>query len=324
MRKSVVLAFALLGGCGDTAHVSPARETIARIDPANGDGAPESSFGFMEAMETGPDLFGASAPAARLLTVDIRDEEETSDDTSTSVSQQQIAYAYGYGFRIASGRIAELQKAHVELCEAMGDECRILRISQASGDSWDGYGEVRLEVAAREAPIFGNGLVGPAERLGGELISSVRDGENLTEQIIDSEARLQSRLILRDKLTTILQDNRGSVDELVAAERAVANVNEEIDATRSKLERLRNQVVFSDVTIEYEPQFGESQLGFGRPVMTAVRSIGTTLGTTIAILIYAITALIPITLLILALRWLLHRFGLRFRFWRKRPQEATP
>jgi len=101
------------------------------------------------------------------------------------------------------------------------------------------------------------------------------------------------------------------------AELAVADVNEEIDATRSKLDNEHRRVLYSDVRIEYQPEFGQTQLGFARPVMTAARSIGTTLGTTIAVLIYAMTALLPITLLVLALRWLVHRFGLRLRFWRR-------
>ena len=139
---------------------------------------------------------------------------------------------------------------------------------------------------------------------------------------IDSEARLASRLALRDKLTSILQKSTGSVDELVKAEEAISEVNEEIDATRTKLESYRNRIRFSDVRIEYQPEFGESQLGFGRPMMTALRSVGTTLGTTTAVLIYIVTALIPITLFTLALRWVLHRFGLRLRFWRKKSSET--
>ena len=198
----------------------------------------------------------------------------------------------------------------------MGPKCRILRTSQARTD-WDGFGEVKLQVAAAEAPRFDKALTESADKLGGTLVSSVRDGEDLSDNIIDTEARLQSRLVLRGKLTAILQNNKGSVAELIKAERAVAEVNEEIDATRSKLERYRNRIQYSDVRIEYQPQFGQTNLGFTRPVMTALRSIGTTLGTTIAVLIYILTALIPVTLLIIVVRWALHRVGLRIRFWRK-------
>ena len=151
-------------------------------------------------------------------------------------------------------------------------------ISKATADNWDGYGELELQIAAQDAAAFGGDIADSADQLGGELVSSVRDGEDLTEEIIDNEARLESRLVLREKLMGILGGNRGSVAELVSAEKAVADVNEEIDATRSKLQKLQNRIRYSAVRIEYEPYFGQTQLGFRRPIMTAARSIRTTLG----------------------------------------------
>ncbi|MEL7189746.1 MAG: DUF4349 domain-containing protein [Pseudomonadota bacterium] len=243
-------------------------------------------------------------------------ERETNSRANPTAQQSQIAYSYGYGFRIGSDEIVNLQKAHIAMCDKMGNECRVLRTSQARADSYDAYGELRMQIAASKAGSLTEQLSAPAKEMGGALISSVRDGEDLSEQIIDSEARLNSRLALRDKLTGILQGNRGSVQELIEAEAAIAEVNEELDATRSRLEQFRNRIRYSDVRIEYEPAFGDTQVGFVRPVMTALRSIGSTLGVSIAGIIYTITALMPVALLLLALRWVLHRFGYRLRFWK--------
>lgn len=325
VKRSVSIAllcsFALVA-CNQSEPDTGAREIIAQVEPRNSHGSEvENSFGFYEAMERGPNLFGENAPRARLQTATVSSRDETASDVSPSSaetsSEQMIAYSYGYGFQIDSDKITELQSQHVALCEGMGPQCRVLRTSQASSDSWDGYGEIRLEVAASQASGFVDQLTRPAESLGGQLVSSVRDGEDLSDSIIDSEARLQSRLILREKLTAILSRNTGSVAELIAAEKAVADVNEQIDATRARLEEYRSRIRYSDVRIEYEPYFGETQLGFGRPVLTAFKSIGSTLGMTVAALIYLITTLVPIILLVVSLRWVLHRFGLRMRFWKK-------
>ncbi|QKG71137.1 DUF4349 domain-containing protein [Erythrobacter mangrovi] len=320
------LLFFLLMSCSEPATQSPAKELIKQVEPRSSGAAPQNQFGFMEAMEQGPDLFGEATPRARMLAVNVATKDAASNESGVqsmkTAANQKIAYSYGYGFQIESGKIGELQSAHIAVCEAMGTNCRILRTSHASSDSWDGYGEIQLEVAATEAGDFGESLAQPAAALGGKLISSVRDGEDLSEHIIDSEARLQSQLILRQKLSSILERNRGTVSELVAAEKAVADVNEQIDAARSKLEQYRDRIQYSDVRIEYEPYFGQSQLGLGRPIITAVRSIGTTLGTTIAALIYLVTALVPVILLVLAVRWVLHRFDLRIRFWRTTPNTA--
>jgi hypothetical protein len=329
MRTSPIVAAmlaVLLTGCSEAQQIGSARGVVERVDPGN-DSAPGNEFGFMQAQSSSPyNLFEGEADMAAEAGVQSFNIEEPPADAASSVplptaatasTPNQIAYSYGYGFRIDSDAIADLQNRHIGLCEKMAPACRIIRTSQARSDSWDGYGEVRMEVAADRAGKLADALVAPAEELGGTLVSSVRDGEDLSEQIIDTEARLKSRLVLRDKLTAILQNNRGSVEELVKAEAEVAKVNEEIDTVRSRLEAFRGRIRFSDVKIEYEPAFGETQVGFVRPVASALRSVGTTLGISIAAIIYALTALLPVALLVLALRWVLHRFGYRLRFWKR-------
>lgn len=332
MRPQLALyGLILLSGCSQDEGESGSEAAIARVEPERSSpdtvsarAAPQNKFGFREELAQGPDPFGATAPSAHDLAKRAAPTAgQAAPAANEPPAQQQIAYSYGLGFQIASDRIAELQRAHTGLCEAMGPKCRIIRISQANADGFDGYGEVNLQVASTEAGNLEASLVEPAEKLGGELVSSVRDGEDLTENIIDSEARLKSRLLLREKLTAILQSNRGSVAELIEAEKAVADVNAEIDEARNTLEEFRNRIRYSDVQIKYEPYFGQTQLGFSRPVITAFRSIGTTFGMSIAALIYLVTALVPVIALILALRWVLHRFGWRLRFWRKAREEPV-
>lgn len=265
-------------------------------------------------------VYKAYAKPAEMAAVDVAEMAPNASkpaiEKADLTAQAQIAYTYGFGFRISSDRIAELQKAHTALCEAMGPKCRVLRTSLSNNDG-DGSGEVKLQVSAAETGALEKRLVDPATKLGGELVSSEKEGEDLSKNIVDTEAKLQSRLVLREKLTDILRNNKGSVDELIKAEKAVADVNEEIDASASELQGYRTRIQFSDVSISYQPTFGETQLGFARPIMTAAGAIGTTLGMTIAGLIYVLTALVPIVLFVMALRWVLHRFGLRIRFWRK-------
>lgn len=329
-RISTLFVLALLTACSDKPADSAAEEVIAQIEPSQGDGdAPQNKFGFAEALEQGtPDLLGGDAPQARMMAVNLSVEKPAEEPAAVqpppTASEPQIAYSYGFGFQISSEKVAQLQRAHTAICEGMAPKCRVMRTSQASSDGIDAYGEVELQVAATEAGEFEKALSKPATELGGELVSSARDGEDLSDTIIDTEARLQSRLLLRDKLTEILKNNRGGVEELIAAEKAIADVNEEVDESRSKLQQYRGRIRYSAVKIQYQPYFGDSQLGFGRPILTALRSTKTTIGVSIAAIIYAVAALLPVVLLILALRWLLHRFGIRLRFWKKRPKdEAT-
>lgn len=309
MRKSLLAAAmlsALLSACSERQQLSRPAET----DSVFADDA---------------DVMSAEAPLERLTTMNIAAEVPSVEEPAApsvplptaASAPNQIAYSYGYGFRIDAESIAKLQERHVALCEKMAPACRIIRTSQSRTDSWDGFGEVEMEVAADRAATLVDALVAPAEELGGTLVSSERQGEDLSDQIIDTEARLKSRLLLRDKLTVILQNNRGSVEELVKAESEVAKVNEEIDAVRSRLENYRGRIRYSDVKIQYEPAFGKTQVGFVRPVAKALRSVGSTLGVSVAAIVYALTALLPVALLLAALRWVLHRFGYRLRFWKR-------
>lgn len=312
---SMLVATLALTGCEDGPPQNAARDMVAS------DAAPQNQFGFMEAMEPGYaiDPFGEGGPSAEQIasSANYRMQEGVAKSTDSApqvqIAQELIAYSYDYGFAIVQENIPKLQSAHLALCESMGPGCRMLRLSQAGTDGYDGYGELRLQVDAKRAKAFGTSLSKPAEELGGEQVSFVVDGEDLSETIIDTEARLKSRLVLRDKLTAILRSNRGSVDELVKAEKAVADVNEEIDANRSRLEEMRNRIRFSAISIEYNPYLGQNSTGFVRPVTVAFTSIGSTLGKTISILIYLATALIPITIFLLGLRWLWRKSSLRIR-----------
>lgn len=312
-----LVCLGLLAGCSDAGTELTAQDLIADTEASSSD-APRNKFGFAEALHQGPSLLPDAPVPARDSGVRVIPKQSGSAEATARASEteggQQIAYSYGFGFRIAGDHIAELQEAHIATCEAMGEKCRVLRTSQARTDL-DAFGEINLQVASDQAGSLENALSDPAEKLGGELMSSVRDGEDLSENIVDTQARLNSRLVLRKKLTAVLQNSKGSTAELIKAEEAVADVNEQIDATRAKLQQYRNRIRFSDVRITYEPEYGQSRIGFAQPVMEAAGSIGTTLGITIGFLIYAITALVPIALLVLAIRWVLHRFGYRIRFW---------
>ena len=312
---SMLVATLALTGCEDGPPQNSAQEMVER------DSVPQDKFGFAEAMEPGfsIDPFGEGEPSAEQIanSANYRMKEGVTEGTDAASpvqnAQEHIAYSYDYGFAITQENIPKLQSAHIALCESMGSGCRMLRLSQAGTDGYDGYGEMRLQVDAKQAKTFGTSLSKPAQELGGEQVSFVVDGEDLSETIIDTEARLKSRLVLRDKLSAILRSNRGSVDELVKAEKAVAEVNEEIDANRSKLEEMRNRIRFSAISIEYNPYLGQTSTGFARPVTVALKSIGSTLGKTISILIYIATALVPITIFLLGLRWLWRKSGLRIR-----------
>jgi len=210
----------------------------------------------------------------------------------------QIAYVYEFGFRIAAPEIPQLQNRHVEMCDALGPQgCRVIEMRSSGGEGDYAYGDLQLAVAADKARSFGAQLAQSAEAEGGEQISAAITGEDLSRQIVDTEARLRARTALRDRLMEVLQTRRGTVAELVEAERGVAQVNEEIDQARSWLNEMRGRVNFSRMNVHYESG-ARSAGGFMEPIRDAVGSIGMIFGTAIATIIVLLTIAVPVGLLI--------------------------
>ncbi|WP_459664374.1 DUF4349 domain-containing protein [Novosphingobium sp. 11B] len=261
-----------------------------------------------------------SEPASeqRATTVDIREEPpkagqsaEGKKSEAISVSAPnapRIAYIYEYGYRLPADRIAEVQRKQADMCERMGPmQCQILDMKQGSAEGNYASGSLSLAVAAPRARAFGAELGRVAGSAGGSQVSGGISGEDLSKQMVDTEARLRARTVLRDRLMEVLATRKGTVAELVEAERGVAQVNEEIDQARSWLAEMQNRVNFSRVNLTYEAGSPASG-GFLAPIRGALGSVGSVLGTIVAMLIMLGAVTIPLGLVGLAIRWAVLRW----------------
>lgn len=230
--------------------------------------------------------------------------EASSSRPDVAISVPRMAYIYDYGFRLEAEGISDLQERHADMCQAAGPYvCQIVSQSH-SGRVDDGYASGRLELAviADQARAFGTRLGAAAESAGGEQINTAITGEDLTKNMVDTEARLRSRIALRDRMMEVLRTRQGSVEELVEAERSVARINEEIDGARSWLDEMRQRVAFTRINIDYSTAAAPSSDFLG-PVSTAVSSIGSILGYLLAIVIVLGSIAIPVTAGVYGVRW---------------------
>ncbi len=307
MRYRILIGIGLgltMAACGSASEEAASYDSAERVTTA--DIAEEAAEGSA----------GAAADSA-VPEADLK-VSEGGETAPPAVSAPKIAYTYDYGYRIASEEIVPLAQKHIDLCESLPNNgCRVVNLQQSGAEGRYGFGNLELSVAAAKARAFGQQLAGASEGMGGEQINVAIAGEDLSKQIVDTEARLRARILLRDRLMEILRSRRGTVAELVEAERGVAQVNEEIDQARSWLTEMRGRVAYSKVSIEYSS--GSRASGsFGRPIVEAFQSLGSIMGSTIAALVYAGGIILPLLILLLALRWVLHRFGMRLRFWKDR------
>ena len=294
--------------------------------------APQNKFGFQEAMRPALHSMDVAAPpavaraaaeaasAAADASVDISPVRPEAP-AAIPVGLPRMAYTFDYGFQVDADKLAALQRQHADMCEAQGPRgCRILELEQSrdNGGSGLAHGRLKLAVASNGARKFGAQLASTLGAVGGKEVSASISGEDLSKDMVDTEARLRARSLLRDRLMDVLATRKGSVAELVEAERGVAQVNEEIDEARSWLAEMQARVEFSVLTIDYQPVGAtlapEQSNGFLDPIKAALGNIGGVLGMTLALLITLLTIGVPLLGLVLALRrswpWLRARLGL--------------
>ena len=170
-----------------------------------------------------------------------------------AVAIPQMAYSYKYAFRLAGDAIAGAQQTHIALCDRLGPaRCQVLALDSGKSDDMASTGTLKLRVQSSIARRFGQQLQDSIAKAGGRALSSSIAAEDVSKDIVDTEARLRQRTLLVERLTDILRTRTGKVSELVEAERSVAAAQEEIDQAKGWLGELRGRVVMSTIEIGYQ------------------------------------------------------------------------
>lgn len=233
-----------------------------------------------------------------------------------AVSLPKLTYSYALGFRLVGSKIAEAQDAHRALCEQMGPtRCQLLAMRRGEADDAQTRASLKVRVASNEAEAFTDSLVKSVAKSGGRAIQTSVTTEDVSKDIVDAVARIHQREMLVARLTDILRSRRGTVSELVEAERSVAAAQEELDQTRGWLTELRGRVAMADVVVDYQAiapqaspdaagnQLGEATLGSGTAFLIAIRSL-------LTLFIYLVPWLLLMVPLFFGVRWLTRRLKL--------------
>ena len=302
MRNSLKLLapislIAALAACSEAGEEAATEEFAT----AEGEYAPSPAEDAVAEMATPPAQAGRSSGGEDTAPV---------PPSQIPVSLPKMAYVFDYGFRLAGKAIAPLQQQHADMCEAQGPyACRIVSLTRTGEDEDEIRGELQLAVASDKARGFGALLSAAAEAADAEAFRANIQGEDLSKSIVDTEARLRSRIALRDRLMDVLETRRGKVEELVEAERQVAAVNEEIDQAQSWLTEQRGRVAYSRMTLSYESATPGGS--FLKPIEGAIGSLGSIFGMLLAFLIVVGAVVGPLVLTVLGVRHMAQRANAR-------------
>jgi len=178
--------------------------------------------------------------------------EAAAQSAPIAVTVPRIAYSYGFSFRLDRDRIAAVQERHLAACRRLGPAlCRVTAMQRGGTGENQSGANLKLQVAAGIADAFGNNLAAIAGEGGGETVDRSITAEDLSRQMIDSEARIRTREVLIQRLTTLLQTRSGNIAQAVEAERAINSAQEELEAARAALADMRGRVAMSAVELSY-------------------------------------------------------------------------
>ncbi|HEV2817780.1 MAG TPA: DUF4349 domain-containing protein [Allosphingosinicella sp.] len=181
-----------------------------------------------------------------------REPASGGSEAGIAVSMPRIAYTYGYSFRIDAGRIAAVQERHLALCRRLGPaRCRVTSMRRGAETGEAATAALALQLSAPLAEAFGRGLMAISAAGGGETADRSIAAEDLSRQMIDSDARIRTREVLIRRLTALLATRSGNIQQAVEAERAINTAQEELEAARTLLAEMRGRVAMSAVEISY-------------------------------------------------------------------------
>lgn len=229
------------------------------------------------------------------------------------VSLPKLTYAYALSYLLPGDKIAATQDAHRDMCEEMGPtRCQLLALERGIGEEQSARAMLKLRVATAEARRFQVLLDHDVTEAGGRTENAKIATDEVSKQMVDTEARIRQRELLVARLTEALRNRKGKPAELVDAERSVTQAQEELDQARSWLGELRGRVAMSEFDIRYGAIAPSATAqGLGGRLGEAAQGSGATfligLNALLSLLIYLLPWLLLLGLPVLGLRALRKR-----------------
>lgn len=330
MRRTVlILAISALAcaGCQKKANLKEYSDNVTDVALMK-PGAPAGALHRVAPAKLAPPPPAAEmADAAAAPAADASDETNASpEDTAVRVAAgpPQLAYSYTYFLTLPHAHVDELRKKHEAACTAAGYKvCQVVSTAFSDGPHDSAHGKLEIRAAPAWLQHFRDGVSAEAGALGGKVQSAEVTSEDLSRQIVDTDAQLRAKTTLRDRLQGLLATHPGKVGDLLAVERELARVQGEIDSAQSELADMRGRVAMSDVTLTYSANelLGDAVQS---PLAASFHGFFGLVASSLAAMIDVIGALLPWALVAAGLIWLFRKRlkTLRWPFGRKPPPSA--
>lgn len=231
---------------------------------------------------------------------------------SASSAKQSLAISHRYTIRVPSPEIEAIQQKHMAECERLGCSILSTSIDRSNEGRINARASVRIKPESFDA--FAAALAAPPA----QIIMHAQSAEDIAQPILDAERRLETKIVLRDRLTAILRDKAAlTAADLITIEKELAQTQSDIEAISAQRDGLRTRTDTIRIEISY---VGAARLVGGAdlsPIYQSLNGISQTAVYSVSWLISFIVAIVP-WLPVIALVWWGVRRGMR-RWMSRRP-----
>lgn len=212
-----------------------------------------------------------------------------------AVAVPQLAYAYKYALAAPPDGIRSLMTRHEAACWAAGPAmCQVTGSSLAEDGPDRLQGVLTLRAQPQWLRVFRQGLDGDTRAVNGRTLASDTSSDDLSRSIVDTEAAIRSKTVLRDRLEETLRTRSGKAADFFEMERQLAEVQAEIDGARSSLALMRTRVVTSELRIDYRSAGVLAPSGTMAPLASAAEDVVSIFVGVLAFLIRALAFVTPV------------------------------
>ena len=289
------------------------------------DDRPEESFGMFAITDASREgASSAPAPAPHpLQDTAARARDDGAESASDEGSERLVAYSYGYQLETPAAATSTLVETHRDACVSAGPEtCQVVNANiRQQGDRG-----VSATLSLRAVPAwideFRSGLSSQLDTADGRIRNQTQTAEDLTATIVDLEARLTAKEILRTRLTALLERPGASVEELVRVERELARLQGDIEGSQARIRALRGRVSMSAMTLNYASRIEPVSRSAFDPLGRALRNLSGDFARGLADVLGFIAGFLPWLIVILPVGWLGTRWGSRLLQRRREQRKA--
>jgi len=147
----------------------------------------------------------------------------------------------------------------------------------------------------------------------GTVLEHGTKSADLTDTVIDVEAKIKNLIELRDRLRKMLASRPGALKDVIEVERELFRVQSELDSLQMRRKVLANETEKVSVDISFLPCKSVAKTGTFAPIVSAWYESIHILAKSIAIAITLVVAIVPWLVLFAPILWIVIRVIKRLR-----------